>query len=77
MRTRLSFGGTCGAQPTPRKAMLSGAFGIAVAVALLWVATQFFGGRFSTFPYSGAQGCLAVAIAMILLLAIYVFSMPV
>ena len=57
--------------------MLSGAFGIIIAVALFWIAAQFFGGRFSTFPYSGAQGCLAVAIAMILLLAIYVFSMPV
>jgi hypothetical protein len=56
--------------------MLSSIAGVVLAIVLLWVAAQFFGGRFSAFPHSGAQGCLAMAIAMLLLLAIYVFAIP-
>jgi hypothetical protein len=54
--------------------MLTGAAGIVVAVVLLWVAAQFFGGRFSHFPYSERQGCITVVIAMLLMLAVYIFS---
>jgi hypothetical protein len=35
------------------QAMLASAAGIVVAAILFWVAGQFFGGRFSHFPYSG------------------------
>jgi hypothetical protein len=54
--------------------MLSSALGVALAIILLWVAAQFFGGRFSAFPHSGPQGCITVLIAMLLLLAVYVFG---
>jgi hypothetical protein len=54
--------------------MLTSALGVALAIFLLWVAAQFFGGRFSTFPHSGAQGCITVLIAMLLMLAVYVFG---
>jgi hypothetical protein len=54
--------------------MLADAAGIVVAIILLWAAVQFFGGRFSHFPYSGQQGCLALALAMLLMLALYVFG---
>lgn len=51
--------------------MLTGA-GIVLAIFLLWVAAQFFGGRFSRFSYNGAAGCITVIVALLLLLAIYV-----
>lgn len=54
--------------------MLTDAAGILIAVTLFWVGVQFFGGRFSAYPHSGPQGCLAVAIGMLLLLAVYVFG---
>jgi hypothetical protein len=54
--------------------MIADVTGIVIAIILLWVAAQFFGGRFSHFPYSGQQGCITVAIAMLLMLAVYVFG---
>jgi len=54
--------------------MLTSALGVALAIFLLWVAAQFFGGRFSAFPHSGPQGCITVLIAMLLMLAVYVFG---
>jgi hypothetical protein len=56
-------------------AMLTGVLGVALAIILLWIAAQLFGGRFSRFPYSEQQGCIVVVIAMLLMLAIYVFSL--
>jgi hypothetical protein len=54
--------------------MIADAAGIVVAVILLWMAAQFFGGRFSHFPYSGPQGCITMVVAMLLMLAVYVFG---
>ena len=54
--------------------MLTSALGVVLAVVLLWVAAQLFGGRFNGFPYSEQQGCITVVIAMLLMLAIYVFG---
>jgi len=53
--------------------MLAGAVGF-VAIILLWVAAQFFGGRFSGFPHSGKQGCITTVIVMLLMLAVYMFG---
>ena len=54
--------------------MLASAAGVVLAIILFWVAAQFFGGKFSGFPHSGPQGCLAVLMAMLLMLLAYVFS---
>jgi len=54
--------------------MIADVTGIVIGIILLWVAAQFFGGRFSHFPYSGQQGCITVVIAMLLMLAAYVFG---
>jgi hypothetical protein len=54
--------------------VIADAAGIVIAIILLWVAAQFFGGRFSHFPYSGQQGCITVVIAMLLMLAVYLFG---
>jgi hypothetical protein len=54
--------------------MFADAAGIVIAVILFWVAAQFFGGRFSHFPHNGPQGCITMAIAMLLLLAVYIFG---
>jgi hypothetical protein len=51
--------------------MLTGA-GIVLAIILLWVAVQLFGGRFSRVSYSGPAGCITVIVALLLLLGIYV-----
>jgi hypothetical protein len=56
-------------------AMLTSALGVALAIILLWIAAQLFGGRFSRFPYSEQQGCIVLVIAMLLMLGIYVFSL--
>jgi hypothetical protein len=56
--------------------MLIGA-GIVLAIILLWVAAQLFGGRFSRFSCSGAAGCITVILALLLLLAIYVSGMAI
>jgi hypothetical protein len=55
--------------------MIADVSGIVIAIILLWVAAQFFGGRFSHFPYSGQQGCIMMTIAMLLMLAVYVFGL--
>jgi hypothetical protein len=54
--------------------MLAAAAGLILALVLFWVAAQFFGGRFSRFSHSESQGCIAIMIAMLLLLAAYVFA---
>ena len=54
--------------------MLASAAGVVLAIILFWVAAQFFGGKFSGFPHSGPQGCLAVLMAMLLMLLAYVFA---
>ncbi len=54
--------------------MLPAAAGVVVAIVLFWIAAQFFGGRFSRFPHSESQGCILIVIAMVLLLAAYVFG---
>jgi hypothetical protein len=54
--------------------MLISVGGIALAIVLLWVAAQFFGGRFSRFPHNGLAGGVAMVAALLLMLAMYVYG---
>jgi hypothetical protein len=54
--------------------MLTSIGGVVLALVLLWVAAQFFGGRFSRLSYAGSAGCLTMVVALLLMLAIYVYG---